>query len=174
MRSLLILLMLAAPVAADHCRNRVVVQDVPVFVPVAAPIVFYSIGGQYQPPQLHAQAAQQPLAQGVDDEYAEFLQWKANRVKAASVPQSLFQRTCVSCHGPAANNTLARSALHTDVVTIESKLAMIAAVENDHMPPGAKKNPLPEADKKQLRREILELPIAVKALAVPPEPKPEK
>ena len=119
MRTILALLLLAAPVLADNCRNQnvqqVVVADtgltlVPFAVPIATPIasvvapgVMYSANVQAQAysPQVAPQAATKPSA--VDPaEWEAFLAWKASRPQAAAAPKplSLISAKCQRCHTP--------------------------------------------------------------------------
>jgi cytochrome c553 len=170
MRPLLILALMASPLAADHCRQSHRFFETPAYVAVPAPIVFYSIGGTYQaapavPPQ--AQAAPAPHAPGVDPEYQEYLAWKAARAQAA--PVSILSQKCASCHGAAATNVAARGGLKLESMTADDRLNAIEAIRSDRMPPNAKRQPLDGTTASKLIGELTQRP---EKQPLPPEPKP--
>lgn len=151
MKTILALLMLATPTLADHCRvrnNAVVIQSTgaivtPFAVPVAVPVAVAS-------PYVYQHSGVQ--AASADPDYAEFLAWKAakaNQVKAAVVPQTLFAQSCAGCHTPGHTSAKQDAIDHLDAskeLTSEQKLASIKAIMLGEMPRGKTLDPQVRAD----------------------------
>lgn len=145
--------MLVPPVHADHCRvqkQAVVVNQVA--VPFVVPVGVVLPGSPLYSYRGVAQSYQQPQAASADPDYAEFLAWKAakaNQVKAAVVPQTLFAQNCAGCHTPGYTSAKQDAIDHLDAskeLTSEQKLASIKAIMLGEMPRGKTLDPQVRAD----------------------------